>query len=55
MKWFKITSSLLLVLLFTACNNNDEDITTNTDKEVSDEVESTDGELESDPSNTIAD
>jgi hypothetical protein len=53
LKWFKITSLLLLVLLFTACGNNEEDIITNKNKQVSDPVESKDTEIESNPSNTL--
>jgi hypothetical protein len=45
----------MLALLFTACNNIDEDIPTDKDKEITDEVESTDEEIETDPTNTIAD
>ncbi|WP_251528134.1 hypothetical protein [Metabacillus litoralis] len=53
MKWFKITSLLLLIFLVTACNNNEEDLITNKNKQVSDEVESKDSELDSNPSNTL--
>jgi hypothetical protein len=53
LKWFKITSSLLLILLFTACGNNDEDTLTNNEKKISNPVESKEAEIESDPSNTL--
>ena len=52
LKWFKITS-LLLVLLFTACENNDEDTLTNNEKKVSNLAESKEAEIESNPSNTL--
>lgn len=48
-----MTSSLLLVLLFTACGNNNEDTITNNEKNVSNPAESKDVEIESDPSNTL--
>lgn len=50
MKWLKIVLLLMLVLMFNACNN-EEEIITEIDKEhgVSDPFESSDEETGSDP------
>lgn len=52
MKWLKL-SFLLIILLIAGCNQNNKDIPTDNDEEVTDEIESTDSEVDSDPSNKV--